>query len=415
MFGKKIFNKIVDPILKTVFFSNTRFKRKSEIKNFSYISSFYAGTDDFSSRVETGYLKNPLGYRCIHLIARSLSTVPLTLWKGDEKIEHHPLLTLLANPNPLQNYSAFCEAFITYLLLSGNSFIQVVPLEEATELYVLRPDQMKIETDDHGFPLTYLYGQGQTKQKISRDKDTGFSPVLHMKLFHPLDEQWGLSPLSAAFSTLDLQNTIVNHNLALLRNAGCPSGALILKGARLTPEQHAQLKQDLLCIKGKGVGNMLLLDGDFEWKGFGLSPKEMDFSSGKNLAARDIAQIFGIPPMCVGILGDSTFSNYQEARLHLWEDTLLPLLESFLSHLNGWLIPLFDQDLRLAYHKDHIAALIPRQEKVWKNLNQMDCLTLNEKRKILGYPPVLGGDILDEKKEKSIQKSKKDSHVISLS
>lgn len=417
-------NKVIDPILKTVFFSKAKRQQSSKIKSVSTLSSFFARNDDFGTRVETGYLKNPLGYRCVQLIARSLSTVPLTLWNGDEKIEQHALLALLAKPNPLQNYTAFCEAFVTYLLLSGNSFLQIVAHEDALELYVLRPDHMKIETDDQGFPWRYVYGQGPTKQVLNWDLDTGLCPIMHMKLFNPLDANWGLSPLSAAFSTLDLQNTIVNHNLAILRNAGSPSGALIIKGARLTPAQHDQLNQELARMKGKGVGNTLLLDGDFEWKDFGLSPKEMDFSTGKNLAARDIAQIFGIPPMCVGILGDSTFSNYQEARLHLWEDTLLPLLDSVLAHLNQWLVPLFGADLRLAYHKDHIAALIPRQEKVWKNIMQMDCLTLNEQRKLLGYSPVTGGDVIHRKKNIRIapeegnhplKNNNEDFHVASLS
>jgi phage portal protein BeeE len=45
----------------------------------------------------------------------------------------------------------------------------------------------------------------------------------------------------------------------------------------------------------------------------GLSPKDMDFVEAKNGAARDIALAFGVPPMLLGIPGDNTYANYQEA------------------------------------------------------------------------------------------------------
>jgi len=58
----------------------------------------------------------------------------------------------------------------------------------------------------------------------------------------------------------------------------------------------------------------MILEGDFDWKEMGLSPKDLDFIEGKNLSSREIAQAFGVPPMLVGVPGDSTFSDYREAR-----------------------------------------------------------------------------------------------------
>jgi len=362
-------------------------------------------TDDFEAQVSIGYQRNAMVYRCVTLIMRSLSTVPLILYKDKKRVDTHPFLEVLKQPNPLQNYASFFESLVAYLLLSGNSFIEAVALSEdedaPIELYVLRPDRLNIIPGAKGFPIGYEYSLGTQKKRVSIDNATGKSPILHIKFFNPLDDHRGMSPLMAARPLIDLQNIIVSHNLALLQNAGCPSGALIVKGVQLTPSQHQELRDDLSKIKGKGAGNMLLLDGEFDWKEMGLSPKDMDFGEGRSMAARDIAQAFGIPPLCVGVLGDSTYSNYQEARLHLWEDTLLPLLEFLLGHLNQWLAPFFGEGLRLSYSKDDIHALIPRREKLWEHINRIGCLTINEKRKILGYPPLKGGDILAEGSERS--------------
>jgi HK97 family phage portal protein len=377
--------------------------RFSTLLSYQTVGQAALTNENFENQVLSGYQKNSIVYRCITLITRSLSTIPLMLYENGLHISRHPILNLLHKPNPLQNYTSFCETALAYLLLSGNSFIEAVaPTDEEAplELYSLRPDRLNIIPGKKGFPIGYEYRLNNQTQRVPIDPITGFSPILHSKLFNPLDGYKGMSPLMACQYSIDLQNTITNHNLALLQNAGCPSGALIVRGTHLTEAQRAELKEDLAKIKGTGSGRLLLLDGDFDWKEMGLSPKDMNFSDGKNMASRDIAQVFGVPPMCVGILGDSTYSNYQEARLHLWEDTLLPILDFFVDHLNRWLIPFFKGNFFLSYNKDDIHALIPRREKLWDRVSRISCLTINEKRKILGYEPLPGGDILAQSSER---------------
>lgn len=354
----------------------------------------------------SSYDKNAVVYRCVTLLARNIASVPLNLYAHQVRIHQHPVLDLLARPNPMQNYSSLCEAMVTHLLLSGNAFMQAVATEDSgdtlCELHVLRPDRVHMRQGPSGMPMAYEYAVGSRKYTLAVDPDTGASPILHVKLFNPMEDHLGMSPLKSAQSMVDLQNVIVAHNLALLRNAGCPSGALMVKGSQLTPQQHSDLRQQVQGMKSRaGAGTMLVLDGDFEWKEMGLRPKDMDFNEGRTMAAREIAQVFGVPPMCIGILGDSTYSNYQEARLHLWEDTCLPLLDMLLGHLNRWLLPYYGAGLTLSYNKDDIHALIPRREKMWEKVCKISCLTINEKRKMLGYEPLRGGDTLAEGSERT--------------
>ena len=357
----------------------------------------------FSQQVDAGYRKNAVVYRCINLIARNLGAVPLdvacTYRDGDDKDRNRnvcqDLEALLSLPNPFQNKSCFFESLVSNLLMAGEVFIHGVKGHSLAEMYILSPDRVRIVQDQKGFPSYYEYMSGKHKRKVPIDPETGHSDILHIKFFHPLDDQRGMSPLSAAQTMIDLHNEIVSHNISLLQNAGCPSGALIVKDSHLTPQQQNDLR-DQLCNfkKNGGAGKMLFLDGQFEWKEMGLSPKEMDFDQGKNVAARSIAQVFGVPPMCVGLLGDSTYSNYQEAHMHLWEGTILPLLEFILGQMNRWIKKYYAADLSVSYKKDSIHALIPRREKAWERVGKISCLTINEKRKILGYPPIDGGDIL---------------------
>ncbi|MHA1599904.1 MAG: phage portal protein, partial [Alphaproteobacteria bacterium] len=138
----------------------------------------------------------------------------------------------------------------------------------------------------------------------------------------------------------------------------------------------------------------MLLDGGLKWQEMSLSPKDMDFLESRNAASRDVAQVFGVPPQLLGIPGDNTYSNYQEARLALWEDTVVPLLRHVRDEFNGWLVPMFGDDLKLEIDLDEVPALALRREKIWRRLQLADFLTVNEKREAAGFGPVAGGDVV---------------------
>ena len=136
------------------------------------------------------------------------------------------------------------------------------------------------------------------------------------------------------------------------------------------------------------AGRVMILEGDFEWKDLSKSPKDLDFFLGKNISAREIAQVFGIPPMLIGIQGDSTFSNYREARYHLWEDTILPILNQFISAFNKWLYENVSTSVKIGINMDKISALSFKRDQLWKRISDCNFLTIDEKRAFLGYPPM---------------------------
>jgi HK97 family phage portal protein len=188
--------------------------------------------------------------------------------------------------------------------------------------------------------------------------------------------------------------------MAILQNGGRPSGAVTIKPNEvtglLTSEQRDQIRADFagLYEGANNAGRVVFLEGDFEWQEMGLSPRDLDFIEGKNVSAREIAQAYGVPPMLVGVPGDATFANYREARLHLWEDTILPLLEFLVAELNLWITKLYKGELKIGYDLDSIPALAPKREALWSRIQEANFLTINEKREAVGYTPLDGGDVL---------------------
>ncbi len=355
----------------------------------------------YDTLAEEGYQKNIIVYRCVSLIARGVASVPWRLYKEERRVERHPLLTLLQNPNPKQGLACFMEALTAYLLLAGNVYVEaVIPEKEPLELYLLRPDRVRIVPGTAGFPDAFDYTLGGRSVRIPVDPLNGRSRVLHIKTFNPLHDWYGMSPIEAAAHAIDQHNAVAGHNLALLQNGARPTGAIQFRshnGEILSEEQRYLLNEQINASVGgaQNSGRIMIMEGEFEWKEMGLSPKDLDFIEGKYLSAREISQVYGVPPMLVGVPGDATFSNYKEARYHLWEDTILPHLEVIKGELNQWMIPFFEEGLELKYDIDSIPALAPKRDNLWGKIEKASFLTLNEKRALVGYSPIPNGDRLE--------------------
>jgi HK97 family phage portal protein len=211
-----------------------------------------------------------------------------------------------------------------------------------------------------------------------------------MRLFHPTNDSYGFSPLEAAAQAIDVHNEGGVWAKALLDNSARPSGALIYKNtdpsARLSDEQYQRLKDELEGSHSgaRSAGRPLLLEGGLDWKPMSLSPQDMDFTTARREAAREIALAFGVPPMLLGIPGDNTYSNYKEANLAFWRQTILPLTRKTARSLEGWLRPWFGEDLNIRVKTDDIPALGETQTQLWDKLEKASFLTDDEKRALAG-------------------------------
>jgi HK97 family phage portal protein len=355
---------------------------------------------DYAQLAREGYQRNPIAYRCVRTIAESVAELPVVLMQGGRELDRHPLLDLLARPNPRQTGRDLLESAAGFLLVAGNAYLELVSVAGAPrELHALRPDRIRLVPGPEGWPEAYEYSvAGRT---VRFDMQTGSPsppPILHLALFHPTDDHYGLSPLEAAAFALDVHNAAASWNKALLDNAARPSGALVYSagGGNLSEEQFARLKQELESnYQGAAnAGRPLLLEGGLDWKSLSLSPRDMDFVQAKHAAGREIALAFGVPPMLLGIPGDNTYSNYQEANRALYRQTVLPLARRLFDALAAWLAPAFGEGpagagpgLKLVPDLDQVSALALERESLWARVNAASFLTDDEKRAAVGYGP----------------------------
>lgn len=341
---------------------------------------------DTSVFAREGFSRNAVAYRCVRMIAEAAASAPLKVGPVG-----HPLARLLARPNPEQTGVELMEAFFGHLQVAGNAYLEAAAFEDAapSELYVLRPDRMSVIPGADGWPVGWEHRAGSYVRRFSRDPISGEAPVLHLKLFNPADDYYGLSPMEAAAYAIDIHNAGGAWNKALIDNAARPSGALVFSGDdRLSEEQFARIKQELetLHAGAMNAGRPLLLEGGLEWRQLSLTPSDMDFIEARHGAARDIALAFGVPPMLLGIPGDNTYSNYREANLAFWRQTVAPLAQKAARSIEAWIGGRWPEEGRAAISidADAMPAFALEREALWARLENAEFLSVEEKRAMAG-------------------------------
>ncbi len=349
---------------------------------------------DTGSLTRGGFLGNPVGFRAVKLISEAAAALPLVLQDAERRYEVHPLLGLIRRPNPAQGKAELFEAVYAQLLLSGNAYLEAVAGGSGgmpAELHVLRSDRMSLVPGADGWPVAYDYTVGTRRHRF--DMTGGAAPVCHIRAFHPQDDHYGLSPMQAAATAIDVHNAASRWSKALLDNAARPSGAIVYRGeggATLTPDQYERLVAEMEANHqgARNAGRPMLLEGGLDWKPMGFSPSDMEFQKTKEAAAREIAIAFGVPPMLIGIPGDATYANYQEANRAFYRLTVLPLVAKVTAAVGHWLSGFTGEAVELRPDLDQVPALAAERDQQWARVGAADFLTEAEKRAALGLPRI---------------------------
>ncbi|AVP87441.1 Phage portal protein [Candidatus Phycorickettsia trachydisci] len=369
----------------------------------NYLENFYF-SDPYEPKAGIeSYRNNVIVNRCVNVIAQSAGHVPWVVMQktssGFEKVTFHHLARLLKKPNPMKAGAEFFAEIIANKLLFGNSYILAISNNnKPVELHSLNPQAVQVICEK-GSIVGYKYITNNNTKYYPVDSVNKHSQVLHIKNYHPTDPIYGLSCLDPASKLIDLHNKSTEWNHTLLKNGARPSGALVVNnGGYLSEDQFERLRSELndKYYGSNNAGKPMLLEGGLDWKEMSISPKDMDFIESRNSAAREIALAFGVPPQLLGINGDNTYSNMQEARLALWEETLIPLLDKIADGLTNWLSFWFQDEFIVDFDRDSISVLTEKRQKLWSNLNNINFMSANEKRAMANLPRIQNGDKVAE-------------------
>lgn len=339
--------------------------------------------ENYANLSEAGYKNCAVVFACINQITKNAAGIEWAIEDAQgQEIKNHPFLSLINRPNDLQGKRAFLTEMLGHLLLTGNAYVfQAEGRGLPQFLYNLRPDRMSVLPGTRRGELIRGY-----RYEIDGSKeDFDIRQVKHIKLFNPINDFYGLGPVSAAARAIDIANYADAWNAALIRNDMKPAGAFVAEGY-LGEQQFARLKNQVeeMYQGYDNAGRPLVLDGSMKFQPFSMSPKDLDWLNSNKANMRNICAAFGWPSQLVGDTEASTYANYQEARKAGYIETIMPLMDFVTDEFQSWLLPLYGSGLRLVLRRDKIDALQENENEKYTRLQNCAFLTINEKREAVG-------------------------------
>ena len=279
-----------------------------------------------------GYSKNEIVYACVEELCSSASEPRLAAWReGDtepERLPRSPVADLLNRPNPWLSRYAFMSAVIMFRYIAGNVYIEKVRSGsgQVVQLWILRPDRMKIIPDRTNYIGAYEYRIGpETFRLPPRD-------IIHIKTNSPLNDFYGMAPLAAAMARVDTDNWMRQFIASFFTNAGVPAGILNIK-QQLDTDEKEMLNQSYRASFGGGGGwhSLMVLDNveaTYQPLGQSTGARGLGAPDLDEISESRIAGVFGVPLELIGArLGmiHGNRSTTKEARAGFWDETLVPL------------------------------------------------------------------------------------------
>lgn len=289
------------------------------------------------------YCQHAWVYACVRAIAQSAASVPVRVWRMDERGErrlagpHEPLARLLARVNPRQSLTDLIEATLIGLELTGNAYwaLERDAAGQVAELWPMRPDRVKI------VPGRNLV-QGYTYEANGRRVVFKPHEVIHFRYFSPADDFYGLSPLTAAADSVATDLFAVAYNQGFFRRGARPEG-VISSQVQLSEEELKRLRAQFeeLYAGVDRAHRVMVLGSDLQWQALGVGPRDADFLQQRRLSREEVCAVFGVPPAVVGIYQYANYANAQLQRKLFWSDTVMPKLHRIAGVMNERLAPEF--------------------------------------------------------------------------
>ncbi|MBI5522919.1 MAG: phage portal protein [Desulfarculus sp.] len=357
----------------------------------------FLGGSGLASRAQQLQAYQGWVYAAVNAIAGRVAGMPLRLFArtpagpGPEVLEH-PLLDLLARPNPIMTSRQLRFTLVTHLELTGMAFALAMDnaLGRPAELWPLNPaDLIEIQTGSDtrqaitGFRFQVPGGQAVT-----------FAPgeVLYLRHPSPTSLIYGMSPIAAMAHAFDIDLAVRVYQRNFFRNSARPE-VVLSTDQRLTEEEARRLLTRW-NQKHQGLAHVFeptLLDAGLKVQPLSYSAKDFEFMALAGWTQDNILAAYGVPAGKLGLVKDVNRANAQGIDITFNSECIRPRLDLIEDALAAFLLPRYGQGLILK-HDNPVPS--DRGQALKEAMSYLDrgVLTINEVRAGLGRGPVDWGE-----------------------
>lgn len=353
--------------------------------------------------VREGYGKNAAVANCIQRLALAYQQPrPVVVRETDgERLDKHPLQTLLNRPNPLMSWSELALFIATYKAIGGNAYLwkqRPSPKAPPVALWPFHAGNITVIPGETEWIAGYVYNPGNDQTVLLAS-----SEIVHLKwpTVDP-DQPWqALPPLRAVAREVDTDNEATRYVYSLLFNDATPRTTVRIPadaGSLSQPEYDRLKAQFRLRFGGEARGDVAILEGGAELERMALDMDELAFDTLRKVPEARIASAFMIPVEYSGLnvgLEHSTYNNVSEARAGFFEDTIIPMCALDAAELTQDLGPEFGDGIRIEHDTSMVVALQENQDARYTRVINgygQGLLGHREARRLLGLPEEVAPD-----------------------
>ncbi len=341
-------------------------------------------------------------WRCIQIISHLVASVPLKLYKkmpdGTEKPAEHPIEELLQTVNPFMGPYDLWGQTTAYLKLTGNSYWAFE--KDFTQIWVLRPDRVKIIPDQKNFIGGYEYKNETTQKKVIYEPEE----ILHFKGLSLESMFYGDSPIEPGARQLSLERSAIDYNYRYFENDATPSG--VLQAQHEIDEEELKRIQRVWesAYKGtKKAHRVAVLDKNLKYEKVADSLKDMNFGELRRFNKEELLMLLGVPPAIAGDLTHADYANIKHQDKLLYSYGVIPILRLNESTLNQILLLRF-KGLENHFYRYDLSGIEALQDTLGEKATtasilvngRVPIITINEARERILNLPKLEDERADE-------------------
>jgi HK97 family phage portal protein len=256
-------------------------------------------------------------FRCVQVLATSISQLELEVWRGDELIPQ-PSTSVVVQPDSNDTLTSFLEETVTSLALTGNAYWLLGKDTPDTTLKtspvkwinVLNPNTVRIEVDSDG---KNWFVDGQHRYPSWRIK--------HLKHTRLPGYALGVGPIQVCQNELRGAIELRNYADNWFSDAKAPNYYL-KTDQNASPEVLGQMGDAWQAALGKN--QVPVIGAGLDIVSFALNPSDAQFLENQRFSLAQQARMFGVPGIILDLpSGDSmTYSNREDVINDFYRFTL---------------------------------------------------------------------------------------------
>lgn len=358
--------------------------------------------------VEKGYQGNADVFGILLKLANKFASVPKKLVQvmpdgSEQDIRNEEIENLLKRPNYYQSYSEFQRSWFLYKYTTGSAIVYAPKYENGINqgkvnldgLSMFPTQNTSIHTGGDREPIDYYTLDLNQSYRIQKE-DVWHERITNLVQMNG-ENFMGISPLKTAVNQINILNSGAELTAGMYQG-GHPPGILAKETDghnESTPKDQEEAFRS--HYKRKYLSNPedskvpVFTMGKIQWVKIGYdSIRDLQVIEMSEHGVRVLCRVLGVAPQLFGDTGASTYNNMQEAQRAMWEDLLIPEINSFYEGLNDEIICAYGDNIKVVPMFDKIPALQEDREmaaRVYDIGVKNGSYTPNEFREKLGDEP----------------------------